>query len=282
MPPVSGSLHVRELAPGRGAGTVLLLHGVTDSGEAWGGAVRRWAPRGWRLVAVDMRGHGRSPRWDGEDLARRPGTVMTEDVLAVLDPLAEQATGGRVALVGHSMGAAVAVAAAARRPDRVAGVVAEDPPWPVPPITAPDPVRARAYLAGHREDLALGFAGRIARKQRETPWWPAEELEPLSRAVDDTDERLLATGDIVPPEPWPDLLATTSQAGVPVLVVTGTRDARVPPESEAEARRRGATVVRVDGAGHCVRRDRAEQYHDVVDAALDGWLSVTEAGQRSP
>lgn len=283
---MAGPLHVRELAPaetsgagsGTGAGTVVLLHGLTDSGEAWGGAVRRWAPRGWRLVAPDLRGHGVSPRWDDEELAGRPGDVVTRDVVGLLQAVARSGP-GPVALLGHSMGGAAAVAAAAAVPHLVTGVIAEDPPWPLPPITRPDPVRARAYLAGHGEDLSLGFAGRIDRKLRETPWWPAEELEPLSRAVEQTDVRLLETGDIVPVSPWPELLRVLAAAGVPVLVVTGTRDARVPATSQAEAERCGARVVRVEGAGHCVRRDRPEDYHAVVDVALEQWLTP---GRGSP
>ena len=266
------ALHVNDLSAGNGTGTLVLLHGLTDSGACWGGAVRRWQPRGWRVVAPDMRGHGESPRWDDDALAERPGAVMTRDVVGLLDTLV--APDEQVALVGHSMGAAVAAAVAAQVPGKVRGVVAEDPPWPLPPIAAPDPVRARGYLSGQREDLALGFTGRIERKKRETPWWPAEELEPLSRAVDQTDLRLLATGDIVPPTPWPDLLATLERNGVPVLVVTGTRDVRVSAESQAEAERRGARVVRVDGAGHCVRRDRQDAYHDVVDRTLEEWLDA--------
>lgn len=264
---MTSPLHVRELAPG-GPATVLLLHGLTDSGECWAGVVPRWRDRGWRLVAPDHRGHGESPRWDDALLARRPGDVMTDEALAVLAGLP-----GPTALVGHSMGAAVAVAVAARAPERVAGVVAEDPPWPLPPITAPDPVRARAYVAGFAEERALGFAGRIERKRRETPHWPAEEVEPLARAVDRTDEALLRTGDIVPSAPWPELLREVTGAGVEVLVVTGTRDVRVPQDAEAEARRAGADVLRVPGAGHCVRRDAVEAYHAAVDPLLSRWLT---------
>jgi len=264
---MTSPLHLRELAPGTGAGTVLLLHGVTDSGQCWAGAAARWAGRPWRLVALDARGHGLSPRWDDERLAGRPGDVMADDALAVLEGLDVP-----VALVGHSMGAAVAVAAAARAPHLVAGVVAEDPPWPLPPLTAPDPVRARAYVAGHAEERALGYEGRLARRAEREPHWPAEEVEPLARAVDLVDERLLATGDIVPSTPWPDLLRTVTGAGVPVLVLTGTRDVRVPADSEQRAREAGADVVRLDGAGHCVRRDDADGYHRVVDLALTRWL----------
>jgi pimeloyl-ACP methyl ester carboxylesterase len=204
---------------------------------------------------------------------------MTQDVV---DLVVSRAGPPPVVLVGHSMGAAVGVAAAARLvdADAVAGVVAEDPPWPLPPITRPDRVRARAYVAAQNADLALGFEGRIARKRRETPSWAESELDPLSRAVDQTDMTLLRTGDIVPPTPWPELLTELAAAGVPVLVVTGEREVRVTVASQAEAERRGASVVRIPGAGHCVRRDQPEAFHAAVDPVLRSWLRAGASAAR--
>lgn len=88
---------------GTAAGTIVLLHGLTDSGAGWADAVRRWSPLAAQLVAPDMRGHGESPRWTDAELAGRPGEVMTEDVVA----LVARAGPAPAVLVGHSMGAAV-------------------------------------------------------------------------------------------------------------------------------------------------------------------------------
>jgi pimeloyl-ACP methyl ester carboxylesterase len=40
---------------------MLFLHGLTDSGQAWPEAVSHWAGS-YAIIAVDPRGHGRSPR----------------------------------------------------------------------------------------------------------------------------------------------------------------------------------------------------------------------------
>lgn len=243
-------------------GTVVLLHGLTDSAGCWADAEALWTASGLAVLAVDARGHGRAPRFTDSELTERPGAVMVRDVVALIEHLPRP-----VVLLGHSMGAAVAVAAAASVPSRVAGVVAEDPPWPVPPRTAADAGRAAEWVRDHDRNQLLSHAQRVSWGRVVSPDWSGAELDAWSRAKEQTDRRLLATGDIVPPLPWPELLSRIRDR-VPVLVVTGDQDVMVGRESEREASRRGATVVRLAGAGHSVRRDAPDAYHAVVDPFL--------------
>jgi pimeloyl-ACP methyl ester carboxylesterase len=63
---------------------VLLLHGGGQTRHAWGGTAATLADRGWRTLALDARGHGRSD-WDPDaDYSIR---AFTADVLAVLAEL---------------------------------------------------------------------------------------------------------------------------------------------------------------------------------------------------
>lgn len=253
---------VTHAPTGTARGTVVLLHGLTDSGASWADAVARWTSTGWTVVTVDARGHGHSPRWTSAELESGPGDVMAADVAAIVTGL-----GDPVALVGHSMGAAVAVAAAAHAPDHVWAVVAEDPPWPLPP-RQPDAARALQYVLDHAADLSTPPKVRTDRRRAESPTWPESELEPWAHAVEQTDAALLATGDIVPRTPWPELVARLSASDVPLLVVTGDHDVLVDEASEAAALHEGADVARLAGAGHCVRRDVGDAYHAVVDTFL--------------
>ncbi|MCC5950478.1 MAG: alpha/beta hydrolase [Acidimicrobiia bacterium] len=96
---------------------VVLVHGSMD--RAAGMAPLARALPDLEVVRYDRRGYGRSPRPD-------PGVSVeahVADLLAVV--------GDRPSLVvGHSFGGLVALAAAARQPARVVGVVAYEPPLP--------------------------------------------------------------------------------------------------------------------------------------------------------
>jgi pimeloyl-ACP methyl ester carboxylesterase len=255
---------------GPSRGTLVLLHGLTDSCESWADAVGRWTTAGWDVVTVDARGHGHSPRWSPAELAGRPGNVMADDVADLVRGMET-----RVALVGHSMGATVAVAAAAQVPQLVEAVVAEDPPWGRLPVA--DRELGFQWLREHDEGVRTPRQVRIERRRQESPSWPETELEPWAEAKEQTDPELLRRGDIVPSTPWPELVQVLHHHGVPLLVITGDRDVLVDDGIEADARRLGAEVVRVPTAGHCVRRDCGQAYHRVVDAFLSRHESAPTA-----
>ncbi len=98
---------------------VILIHGAGMDATVWQLQTRYLAHRGFRAVAVDLPGHGRS---DGEALAS-----VTDMAAWLADFLVAGGLGGddlpAVHLVGHSMGTFVALDLAAMRPDLVASVV---------------------------------------------------------------------------------------------------------------------------------------------------------------
>lgn len=111
-------LHLRTW--GAGDRTLLLLHGITTSGEGWWRVGEALAADGWRVVAPDLRGHGASPRASSYRFA---------DHVADLGAL-----GGRWdAVVGLSMGAALAVVAAGADPAWAGGLILLDPALLMPP-----------------------------------------------------------------------------------------------------------------------------------------------------
>jgi pimeloyl-ACP methyl ester carboxylesterase len=98
---------------------VLLLHGLASNLTRWTEFVERTTLAAERdLLRVDLRGHGGSPTRTSVSLP-----LWCEDLVALLD--AEGAE--RATLVGHSLGAQVALAMAVHAPQRVAALVLIDP-----------------------------------------------------------------------------------------------------------------------------------------------------------
>jgi pimeloyl-ACP methyl ester carboxylesterase len=97
----------------------LLLHGLASNLTRWSEFVERTALVDRRdLIRVDLRGHGDSPTHGPISLE-----LWCDDLLALLD-----AQGcANALLIGHSLGAQVALALAARAPQRVAALVLIDP-----------------------------------------------------------------------------------------------------------------------------------------------------------
>jgi pimeloyl-ACP methyl ester carboxylesterase len=115
--------------------TVVLLPGTGATAEDWDVVATRVGDER-PVVAVDLRGHGRSD-WPG----RYGIQLFADDVTAVLDQLGT----GPVDLVGHSLGGLVACKVAAARPDLVRRLVLEDVGVPHP--REPDmPARPRGQL----------------------------------------------------------------------------------------------------------------------------------------
>jgi lipase len=127
--PVEGGL-MRVLRFGDGPNIIVAAHGITGSGMSYP-AVGRHLPDGWTLLALDMRGRGAS-----RDLPAPYGYDQhIRDLHAVIEHY-----GAPVVLTGHSMGAYVALLAAAARPDLASRLVLIDggPARPVPPEVDPD------------------------------------------------------------------------------------------------------------------------------------------------
>jgi 2-succinyl-6-hydroxy-2,4-cyclohexadiene-1-carboxylate synthase len=109
-------LHVRV----QGAGEpLLLLHGFTGSVEAWGEECFRGLAQAYRVVAVDLLGHGASDVSDDPERYRMEETLR--DLGQVLDALSIE----EARWLGYSMGGRIAVAGAVLKPARVSSLILE-------------------------------------------------------------------------------------------------------------------------------------------------------------
>ncbi|HET6773138.1 MAG TPA: alpha/beta hydrolase [Acidimicrobiales bacterium] len=106
---------------GEGDRLVVLLHGLLMDARLNRGVARALAARGHRVVLLDLLGHGRS------DKPRHAAEYRIDTYAEQVDGLLEH-LGARQAVVGGvSLGANVALHLAARRPERLRGLLIEMP-----------------------------------------------------------------------------------------------------------------------------------------------------------
>lgn len=102
-------VHVAVDGP-EGAPAVVLVHGFASSLAVWDGLVSELA-RDHRVVRLDLPGFGRSSRYPGNYTR----SALADTVVAVLDAVGV----AQADWVGHSMGTAIVLTAAAEYPERV-------------------------------------------------------------------------------------------------------------------------------------------------------------------
>jgi pimeloyl-ACP methyl ester carboxylesterase len=100
-----------------GGPAVTLVHGSGGHHAAWWQQVAALRDE-YSVITLDLRGFG-CTRWTQEHDAR----AFPDDIIAVLDAVAQTRGMERSVIVGQSIGAAAALRAALRRPEAVAGVV---------------------------------------------------------------------------------------------------------------------------------------------------------------
>lgn len=257
--PVTVHAHGSPDAP-----AVIVLHGLSDSGTNFPDLVARWHDSR-RILAPDMRGHGTSPRFTAAEMATS-GELMLADVLALIEDLREP-----VVLLGHSMGAALALRAAVAVPDRVSALVLEDPPHPT---GRPSPPEVGAGFATFVEETSRRV-GEIEALQRESRW-SAAEVEAWALSKPQVQREYLRDGLHLGAQSWAELIGALT---VPTLLVLPDADSVAPGDSTAAPVEN--PLVRelvIADAGHCVRRDQPEAYMAAVEAFLaehaPGWATA--------
>lgn len=258
----------------------VLVHGVTSSSRTWWRVGPALAERGYRVLAVDLRGHGASPRTEAglsvadlaDEVAETVEAASRSPGGTARSPSAEGRLPGTVAgapvdlLVGHSLGALVALELVGRRPRFARRLVVEDPPGSAS-------VDWAALAAGIEADThrAVTEPDTLRRDlEAANPAWPPGEAERRVADLADCDGRAIAAA-LRPGVPF-DLPGLLAAAPLPVLLLLaeealGSILVGLDRKAAVEALPNGTT--RVLPAGHSVHREALDAWL----AALDTWLA---------
>jgi pimeloyl-ACP methyl ester carboxylesterase len=248
----------------------LLVHGITSSSRTWWLVGPALAERGLRVLAVDLRGHGQSPR----GAAGLGPADLAADVAETV--AAAGAGNGRAAdgqapvdlLVGHSLGALVVLALLGRQPGFARRVVLEDPP-------GPNGIDWAGMADGIEHDVGRALrepeALRSELEAVNPAWAPGE----AARRVAD-----LATCDAV-------TVAATLRARVPFDLAGMAAAVDVPTLLVLAEEALGSNLVGTDRTAlvHALRQGTTRELrvgHSVHREALGAWLRALDDWLADP
>lgn len=267
-----GDVGLEFAEAGEGGRPVLLVHGFTADKSEVAGLLAPLADRGWHAVAADLRGHGRS------DQPVEPQAYSFEILADDLVALAGSLGWDRFAVVGHSMGGAVAQLVALAHPERLTGLVlASTFHGPVKGISM-DLVELGRWVV--REAGMAGLADAMAARRAENPDSVAA-FERLQEArpgyAEESRRRLVATS----PDMWmalaprfvdqPDRLHALAGLDVPTAVIVGELDSTMLDDCIRLAKAiQGAELTVIPDAGHVPQLENPEGWEAAVLGFLDG------------
>ena len=237
---------------GKGDQALVLIHGWTQSADAWRDNIADLSRRN-RVIVIELPGHGQSDK---------PQTTYSMDYFArAVDAVMRDAKVKRAVLVGHSMGTPVARQFYRKYPEKVVGIVIVD--GSLRPFG--DKAMIDQMMAGFRgpqyRDAVNQMIGFIA-----GPNLSAEVKQRISSASMSTPQNVLVSAfeGMLDNSIW-----TEDKINVPVLAIMA-KTALLPPNAEESFRTIAPKLdfQIFDGVGHFLMMEKPKEF----DAAVIAWL----------
>ena len=233
---------------GSGDRFAILLHGMMGSGESWWRVADALASDGYRVLALDLPGHGLSPRDSHLTVAAAADAVV--ETARHVAPDASPALA-----IGHSYGGRVLAVAAARL--NAEHTVYVDAPftseWANAELTADERAEERSQWEAAR------LARTVENMRREKTHYGERDLENEARAAERFDSDTAVAVSNSPDAP--------AYPGAGTLLIRAHPSDYVSDELAARLESEGVTVRSIRGAAHSVWYSD----YDAFMAALDGW-----------
>jgi pimeloyl-ACP methyl ester carboxylesterase len=229
---------------------LVLLHANTGASASWEPQVQAFAQAGYRVLAFDRRGWGRSKA--DTTTGVQPGTIAG-DLDALIDHLKLQ----KVYLLGVAGGGFAGIDYAAWRPERVAGLVVAASSARLDSEQEMRDITARIDMPGRRSlpvvYMEVGPAYRSANPAGTERWLDNEKKAKQAGAPDQPLRTL-------------NSYAKLETIAAPTLVIAGGADLIAPPAlMQLWARHvRGAEFVSISDAGHAVAWEKPAEFNAAV------------------
>jgi len=237
---------------------VVFIHGGEQDHSAWALQSRYFAYHRRNVLAPDLPGHGRSAGPTLTSIA-----ALADWLTALIDAAGFQ----HASVVGHSMGALVALEFAARYPARLSKLAVLGAAVPMP---VAEPLLAAARADDHAALDMINVWSHSPRAQLGGNTAPGLWMLGMNLRLMERQPRGVLYADFKACNDYAPDAAAAARIGSPVLVIAGSRDRMAParPTGEFLARIPHARTMVLEGTGHALM---AEQPDAVLDA-LVGFL----------
>lgn len=253
-------LHYLDFRAGGEGVPILILPGITSPAATWAFVAKHLA-RDRRVVVADIRGRGLSEN--------RPGlSYGLDDYAADALGMIAAADLDQPVILGHSMGARIAIRLAATRPHSACAVILADPPL-TGPGRPPYPTPVVSYLKAH---AAASNGASVEQFRPLNPSWSDDQIATRLKWLPTCAvEAIRATHDNFHAE---DIHADLPHILCPAMLIRAANATVVTSEGAAEVLsllRHG--VVETISAGHMIPWDNLVEFLDIVNR----FLSISDA-----
>lgn len=242
---------------------LIMLHGVSDNGLCWGKVAHTLAEK-FDVMLLDAQGHGLSDRagknFSFENHTRQVVGLIKE--LGLNKPI----------VMGHSMGASTAADVAVDYPDLPKAIILEDPPWSAVAPHPKNPEEAKKMQADFRNMFTELKKRRVQdiviESQKMDPSWAEEERLPWAMAKKQFDINIFDS-IVINPRTFDE---TVTRIQCPTLLITAEKGVVSKETAEKISKiwksKAPYRWVRIEGAGHNIRREQYEAYMKAVEGFL--------------
>jgi len=236
--------------------SLLFIHGSGSNHSMWSHQYAKLRKR-YNIFALDLPGHGRSSG---------SGENKVENYARAVKDLLNELKLARPVIIGHSLGAAIALQMSLLYPQEIAGIV------PVGGgITMPvNPLVFAGLKTNPAETIDLICKFSLAKENREKLLAPLQKS--LAQANIEVLQGDLAACDVL------DLTAEIAKINIPVFVICGDNDKMTPPglSEELQARVAGAKLCLIAGAGHMPMLEKPDTFNGELIKFVEGLKKFSE------
>lgn len=241
-------IHYAALGEGR---PLILVHGLGESFLTWKPQLSFFPQHGFRVLAVDLRGHG-----DSEIPSKR---ITMEDFAADVESVLRAENLERACMIGYSMGGLVLLELYRMNPSLFERLVLE--------AVAPEYPPAMTELL---ENMSMHEIAQQVAEFAVSPVASAELKKDIYSIISRTDKRVyIQSAEAATEKSYRSIIMSIR---VPTLFVSGELDYISPPEVVEEMSQlvEGSRKLILKGVGHMPHRELPEEYNRVVLEFLRG------------